>query len=752
MKGVQFRRRRVSESPWLGLVVQFSATEKHSAGYASASDLSGWMLTSFKTPLSMGVNEVIALTTIGGANGVGSEGASIRLQLETSSRWSGIRLSYDFVRQNNTNGKYTLIGIHELAPDTWYAAACYMNETTKGCEFWYVSRGGVLIENPTLSVAPITVSYINYYWIERMLQTGTAILQTNGYRVDGIDRFNATFVRQQMQVAGTTKLTPVELEELKTPINHYATDPNLWSWVATAEKLHTPLPANGDLENKFAGTPIPIVGVDGGTTTVAEDVIYGTAPATSGTITFDKKVVFAADSDQTFVGAGGEALKWAGATGHTFSFRVTVRAFTSVVGVLLAKYGSTGGWYIYIDGSEKITFAMRDLGTSGNCTGQGNTALVIDTDYDIIITHDGSRLVSGTKIYFNAVSQTVNSLSNTLISLGGDTAKNEQCTIGNNHLIANLYSWPGDIRRVEVWDTEFSQADVTEYTTLTNTDARTHSKANTLKLCMFPGGGVDDQGGVGNTGRICDHVANPSFNHFSFWNALGTEMRPVMDLSFAFGGTDEYLSCGTTIGTLIDHDTPWTIIIEEKMLSGTGGPFCGNVGTAPYLYLLTTTAERLRFQMAGSTSGSIFFQANDVITPSAWKNIAITCSGNSSVSGFSVYIDGVLSGITTYNDDIVGTGTNNRDFRIAGRGDGAATRQATMHRFRIWNVELTSGEVADPASAVAPIADWRMGNNPLDDATGTTGTIRDEVGGYHATPQNTETADIIVDYPEPALS
>lgn len=215
---------------------------------------------------------------------------------------------------------------------------------------------------------------------------------------------------------------------------------------------------------------------------------------------------------------------------------------------------------------------------------------------------------------------------------------------------------------------------------------------------------------------------------------------------------NEYLNCGTTIGSLIDHDVPWTIIVEEWMISGGGGAICGNLSGTAYWYIDTSTVEQVRVFFRDSANRRLYCYSTEKITVGDWGTIAITHSGNSLVSGISIYINGVAATINTLTDTIVGTGTNSSTFQILSRGDNNLTRFAKTHRFRIWDAELTSGEVADPASAVAPIADWRMGNNPSDDATGTTGTIYDEVGGYNATPIGTIAGDIITEAPSTPLS
>tara|TARA_Y100000310_G_scaffold309661_1_gene354007 strand:- start:532 stop:1437 length:906 start_codon:yes stop_codon:yes gene_type:complete len=45
------------------------------------------------------------------------------------------------------------------------------------------------------------------------------------------------------------------------------------------------------------------------------------------------------------------------------------------------------------------------------------------------------------------------------------------------------------------------------------------------------------------------------------------------------------------------------------------------------------------------------------------------------------------------------------------------------------------------------IAWWRMGDDPLDDATGGSGNIQDQIGTNHGTPMNTESGDIVSDVP-----
>lgn len=99
---------------------------------------------------------------------------------------------------------------------------------------------------------------------------------------------------------------------------------------------------------------------------------------------------------------------------------------------------------------------------------------------------------------------------------------------------------------------------------------------------------------------------------------------------------------------------------------------------------------------------------------------------------------------------------------IAAESDAGNPTAATIDEVQFYNVAPTNGIVSsiynggcpkDERSRTGAVCQYRMGDDPLDDATGTTGNIEDVIAGLHnGTPLNTEASDIVNDAPCPSYS
>lgn len=93
------------------------------------------------------------------------------------------------------------------------------------------------------------------------------------------------------------------------------------------------------------------------------------------------------------------------------------------------------------------------------------------------------------------------------------------------------------------------------------------------------------------------------------------------------------------------------------------------------------------------------------------------------------------------------------EFNVNRFGTFGSHAGADYDEISIWNIALDStgrGILNTPSNlsihpnAANLVAWYRCGDDPLDNMTGTTGTIRDQVGSNHLTPFNTEAADKIL--------
>ena len=150
----------------------------------------------------------------------------------------------------------------------------------------------------------------------------------------------------------------------------------------------------------------------------------------------------------------GNVLDFDGSTSFSFSFWVN----PTTVGNknLIQKWtGLNEGYIIFLFGS-KLRFGLSN-NISTNVLRVETTTSITTSMTHITITYDGSKDVSGVKIYINGISDTLTTLNNTLTGSASTTANLE---FGR---IASAVGWyDGILDEVGVWDKELTASEVTD--------------------------------------------------------------------------------------------------------------------------------------------------------------------------------------------------------------------------------------------------------------------------------------------------
>lgn len=226
--------------------------------------------------------------------------------------------------------------------------------------------------------------------------------------------------------------------------------------------------------------------------------------------------------------------------------------------------------------------------------------------------------------------------------------------------------------------------------------------------------------------------------------------------SLNLGGTNQYVDFGDqsamdgaasfSLAAWVKFDTTGTF---EIIFAKTAGGAIGNPGWQ----LTKDGADRLRFIISDG-SGVLNVFTTDTLSSATWYLVGVSTDG-STAAGTTIYIDGSAGTMNTSSDTLSGSVLNTQPVTIGRRGDGFYMNGKAFSA-GFYTGSLTSGNWTSIA-ALSPkdlsagpgtlIFYPRFGNDPLDDATGGTGVIKDRVGGFDGTPQNTVAGDIVTDAP-----
>ena len=226
--------------------------------------------------------------------------------------------------------------------------------------------------------------------------------------------------------------------------------------------------------------------------------------------------------------------------------------------------------------------------------------------------------------------------------------------------------------------------------------------------------------------------------------------------SLDLDGVNEYVNFGDQ--SAMDGVGAFSLAVWVKFgATGTGTIFSkvASSGTPAGWQLIKDGANRLRFQLADGT-GAINVFTTETFSTGTWYLVGASTDG-ATAAGTTLYINGSAGTMNTTLDTLSGSVLNTTGVRVGARGDGVYL-DGKVFAAGFYSGSLSGANWASIA-ALSPkdlsagpgtlIFYPRFGNDPLDDATGGTGVIKDRVGGFDGTPMNTESGDIITDAPTP---
>lgn len=213
----------------------------------------------------------------------------------------------------------------------------------------------------------------------------------------------------------------------------------------------------------------------------------------------------------------------------------------------------------------------------------------------------------------------------------------------------------------------------------------------------------------------------------------------------AFGGTNEY---AIKSGYSLNGYTAFTVSLWMRTTASVGTSYIFSSPDA------SAGSNGCDIYQAGSTlRATVRTTANTTLdtglayNDGAWHNVLLWYDG----ANCRIYVD------DTQRATAVKTGTvdnSANEINLARFGSFGGYIVVDLDEVAIWNSALdatartavynsgTPGNLIN-ASIPTPAAWWRW-DDALDDMTGTTGTIRDQIGSNHLTPFNTESADKVL--------
>lgn len=245
-------------------------------------------------------------------------------------------------------------------------------------------------------------------------------------------------------------------------------------------------------------------------------------------------------------------------------------------------------------------------------------------------------------------------------------------------------------------------------------------------------------------------------NSFRYAAGTGYTYTKSLDLD----GADEYVSVPHN-ATLSFDTVPFTVTAYVKFdVAGSVMVIAAKRSTAtnnPGWEFRRDALNRLRFIIADTGSGTLNVYTTETLSAGVWYSVTVSTDGGT-FSGTQIYINGTAATMNLSSSTLSASRANTGSLDLGRRWDGNYLN-GKLFRVGLYNVALTAGQVstiyalspknleADAGTVGNLVAYWRCGNNPLDNATGGTGVIHDDVGGYNGTPINTEAGDIVTDAP-----
>jgi hypothetical protein len=453
----------------------------------------------------------------------------------------------------------------------------------------------------------------------------------------------------------------------------------------------------------------------------------------------------------------------------SFSVSVWFKINDTSVRMILGKNGTNyQGYSIYTQGGIRVEIISS---WSGNwLQGYTSTSWADNRWHHLVVTYDGTSLVSGLKIYIDGNSQTVSVGAN---SLTGSIVTSAEFKIGER---TSGFPFVGSLDDLAFYNKVLSVAEVLEvYHQGIPTDLRLLSTGGNLDAYWRLGDSVPNPGTMTNmeagdiqatapgsgpiTVDVSDALASvyevvaglpetvalseahtdlqgfgvPAPETVSVSEGLNSLVHATVGggysvYSVLFDGVNEYVTMGNALA--FERTNAFSASVWIKTTSTTYGYilsksegsttfrgyalFLNSDGSFSFALRNTTVVPINQIYVTSSVTGK-----NDGL----WHHLIVTYDGSSIASHVKFYIDGVLVGTTVNGNTLTDTILNTASFNVSGRTDGSGPIAGRLDEISVWGRELSlsdvtsiynSGQPNDLSvhSAVSDLVGWwRMGED-----------------------------------------
>ncbi len=244
------------------------------------------------------------------------------------------------------------------------------------------------------------------------------------------------------------------------------------------------------------------------------------------------------------------------------------------------------------------------------------------------------------------------------------------------------------------------------------------------------GTGVEVTGGVAKLEHDANIVGAWDLNESSGTNAPDTSdngndgtlnnmadsdwVSGQLNNGLQFANGSEYVSMGDVLD--FERTDAFSIEFWMKRTGNSATEFIVSKqiqgGNAEGYGVFINTLGVLEFLLVSTTTNLVRVTATTAVDDNTWHHVVVTYDGSSAASGITIYLDNSSESLTTVNDTLTTSTLSTAPFQFSGRSGANLTYGGTLDAVKVWDKELTSGEVSTQYNSGTGTED--MGYSQLD--------------------------------------